>query len=49
MTMPASLMIDVGFNGGNNFIGAKPEKRDMIDCREPSVIHGKVLFDPSRR
>ncbi len=45
--MPDSLMIDVGLNGGNNFIGAKPEKRELIDGRESSVIHDKVLFDPS--
>ena len=45
--IPDSLMIDVGPNGGDNFIGTKPEKSDMINEGEPSVIHGKVLFDPS--
>ena len=45
--IPDSLMIDVGPNGGDNFIGTKPEKSDMINGGEPSVIHGKVLFDPS--
>ena len=45
--IPDSLMIDVGPNGGDNFIGTKPEKSDMISEGEPSVIHGKVLFDPS--
>ena len=45
--IPDSLMIDVGPNGGDNFIGTKPEKSEMINERKPSVIHGKVLFDPS--
>ena len=45
--VPDSLMIDVGPNGGDNFIGTKPEKIDMISEGEPSVIYGKVLFDPS--
>jgi len=45
--IPDSLMIDVGPNGGDNFIGTKPGKRYMINEGEPSVIHGKVLFDPS--
>jgi len=45
--IPDSFMIDVGPNGGDNFIGTKPGKRNMINEGEPSVIHGKVLFDPS--
>ena len=45
--IPDSLMIDVGPNGGDNFIGIKPAKSEMINGGEPSVIHGKVLFDPS--
>ena len=45
--IPDSLMIDVGHNGGDNIVGTKPEQSDMINEGEPSVIHGKVLFDPS--
>ena len=45
--IPDSLMIDVGPNGGDNFIGSKPAKSEIINVGKPSVIHGKVLFDPS--
>lgn len=45
--IPDSLMIDVGPNGGDNFVGTKSERINMINEGEPSVIHGKVLFDPS--
>ena len=45
--IPDSLMVDVGPNGSDNYIGAKPEKSDMINGRESSVTHGRVLFDPS--
>ena len=45
--IPDSLMIDVGPNGGDNYIGIKPAKSEMINDGEPAVVHGKVLFDPS--
>ena len=45
--IPDSLMIDVGPNDSDNYIGTKPEKSDMINGGEPSVTHGKVLFDLS--
>jgi hypothetical protein len=45
--IPDSLMIDVGPNGGDNYIGIKPAKSEMINGGEPAVVHGKVVFDPS--
>ena len=46
--VPDELMVDVGPNGGDNYIGAKPTD-DQITVNEgkPAVIHGKVLADPS--
>ena len=41
------LMIDVGPNGGTNFIGERPAASEIINAGEPSVIHGEILFDPS--
>ena len=41
------LMIDVGPNGGENFIGEKPVDDDIINGGEPSVVHGEIIFDPS--
>jgi hypothetical protein len=39
------LMVDVGPNGGDNFIGAKPTDDKLINDGKPAVIHGKVIFD----
>ena len=45
--VPDELMVDVGPNGGDNFIGAKPTDDKLINSGKPSVVHGKVVFDPS--
>jgi hypothetical protein len=39
------LMIDVGPNGGDNYIGVKPTDDLLINGGKPSVIHGEILFD----
>jgi hypothetical protein len=39
------LMIDVGPNGGDNYIGAKPTDDLLINGGKPSVIHGEIMFD----
>ena len=42
------LMIDVGPNGGDNFIGTKPTDAEItVNGGKPAVIHGKVIADPS--
>ncbi len=46
--VPDELMIDVGPNGGDNYIGAKPtDDQITVNGGKPAVIHGKVLADPS--
>ena len=42
------LMIDVGPNGEDNFIGVKPTDAEItVNEGKPAVIHGKVIADPS--
>ena len=38
--------MDVGANGGDSFIG-QPTDDQLINDGKPSVVHGKVVFDPS--